>query len=358
MKQKLLVATTNKGKLVEIHHFFDDLSVDIITLSDLDQDIVAPEETGSTIQENAMLKARYYAEKTGFLTLADDSGLFVDALDGWPGVKSARVGETSKVQCDTLLSKLEGVSGDDRTAQFRVCLALYNPNELTFFTTFGETMGRIIEEAVESGVITAYGYNRLFFVEKDDRYIEATGKTYAEMSLQEKNSVSHRGKALIKMKYHIADITSPKHIILANGILFRDGKILINKRNDPHNPDFHGKWEFPGGAVDYGETIEENLVREVWEEAGYNVSIVASLGKIYVNQREKGDEQLLHRYQLYIIPHLCTVESGDGVISDNEVLESRWVTVKELVEYDFIDSKERMVEMVQLIEKKITEHNL
>ena len=67
MKQKLLIATTNKGKLVEIHHFFDDLSVDIITLSDLDQDIVAPEETGSTIQENAMLKARYYAEKTGFL---------------------------------------------------------------------------------------------------------------------------------------------------------------------------------------------------------------------------------------------------------------------------------------------------
>ena len=320
MKQKLLVATTNKGKLKEIHHFFDDLSVEILTLGDLAQKITAPEETGDTIQENAMLKARYYAEKTGFLTLADDSGLFVDALDGWPGVKSARVGETNDVQCTTLLSKLE--------------------------------------EVVESGVITAYGYNRLFFVEKDDRYVEATGKTYAEMSLQEKNSVSHRGKALIKMKYHIADITSPEHIILANGILFRDGKILINKRNDPHNPDFHGKWEFPGGAVDYGETIEENLVREVWEEAGYNVSIVASLGKIYVNQREKGGGQLLHRYQLYIIPHLCTVESGDGVISDNEVLESRWVTVKELVEYDFIDSKERMEEITTLVEKKITEHNL
>ena len=358
MKQKLLVATTNKGKLAEIHHFFDDLPVEILTLGDLAQNITAPEETGDTIQENAMLKARYYAEKTGFLTLADDSGLFVDALDGWPGVKSARVGETNDVQCATLLSKLEEVSSGDRSAEFRVCLALFNPDELTFFTTFGKTIGQITEEVVEGGVVTAYGFNRLFFVEKDDRYPEATGKTYAEMSLQEKNSVSHRGKALIKMKYHIADITSPEHIILANGILFRDGKILINKRNDPHNPDFHGKWEFPGGAVDYGETIEENLIREVWEEAGYNVSIVASLGKIYVNQREKGGGQLLHRYQLYIIPHLCTVESGDGVISDNEVLESRWVTVKELVEYDFIDSKERMVEMVQLIEKKITEHNL
>ena len=162
MKQKLLIATTNKGKLAEIHHFFDDLSVDIITLSDLAQDIAAPEETGDTIEANAMLKAKYYAEKTGLLTLSDDGGLFVDARNGWPGVQSARVGETSDEQCAALLSKLEGVPGGDRSAQFRVCLALYNPNELTFFTTFGETMGRILDDVVESGVVTAYGYNRLF----------------------------------------------------------------------------------------------------------------------------------------------------------------------------------------------------
>ncbi|MBH41641.1 MAG: hypothetical protein CL685_02925 [Candidatus Magasanikbacteria bacterium] len=359
MKKKILVATTNKGKLKEIYHFFDDLSVEILTLDDLVEDIIAPEETGVTIQENAMLKARYYGEKTGFLTLADDSGLFVDALDGWPGVKSARVGETSDVQCTTLLSKLKEESGSSRSAQFQVCLALYDPNECTFFTTFGKTNGQITEEVTEAEVVTSYGFNKIFFVEKDDRYPEATGKTYAEMSLQEKNSVSHRGKALIKMKYHIADIVSPKHIILAIGIIIQDGKVLVNKRNDPHNLDHHEKWEFPGGAMDFGETLEDNLKREVFEEAGYVVDIIDNLGKIYINPTERvRDNGSIDKYQLYIIPHICRVVSGDGKYSDNEVLESRWAKVSELKNYDFIDSKERIEEIVQLIEKKITAHNL
>tara|TARA_B100000700_G_scaffold316418_1_gene405938 strand:+ start:590 stop:1672 length:1083 start_codon:yes stop_codon:yes gene_type:complete len=360
MNQKLLLATTNKGKITEMQHFFDDLSLDILTLGDLPVAISPPKELGETIEDNAILKARYYAEKTGMLTLADDTGLFVDALNGAPGVRSARIGTNeTENQCTLLLEKLEGIDRQERGAQFRGCLALCNPKESTLFTTVGQTSGVILEDVVTEGVVTGYGYNRLFFVEKDAQHPEATGKTYAEMSLREKNSVSHRGKALIKMKYHLAGRINPEHIILANAVVFRNGQVLINKRNDPHNSDLHGKWEFPGGGMDFGETIEENLRREVFEEAGYNVSIVDQLGKIYVHpiERLRSDGSTV-RYQLYVIPHICTVESGDGVVSDNEVLLSKWVELHEMGEYDFIDSKEVIQEIVTMLKEKIKEHNL
>ena len=89
-KRQLLIGTSNKGKLSEIKSFLNTSMFDIVSLEDLDMEIEDPEETGTTLEENAILKARYYGEKTGLLTLTDDGGIYIDALDGWPGIKSAR----------------------------------------------------------------------------------------------------------------------------------------------------------------------------------------------------------------------------------------------------------------------------
>ena len=189
MAKKLLVATRNSGKVREFARLLSDIDFDVVGLDDLGIDLKV-EETGSTFEENALLKARVYAEASGELTLADDSGLEVKALDGEPGVKSARYGgegldDEGRVQL--LLKNMESVRGWNRQARFVAVLALVGdqvPGGET--TTEGVVDGAIIHEPVgENG----FGYDPVF-------WLASHAKTTAQLSGEEKDEVSHRGNAL------------------------------------------------------------------------------------------------------------------------------------------------------------------
>src|SRR5262245_33677457 len=187
----LLIATTNKGKVAEIASLLEGSGRRAIGLEDLPQVPPPVEETGTTFVENALIKADYYHAATGLLTLADDSGLEVDALDGRPGVYSARYGGeglSSADQIALLLEEMKDVPEEKRTARFVCGIALVGPKrETAIRRTFeGRCEGRIAFAPHGAG---GFGYDPIF--------IDAElGRTFAELSREEKSSRSHRGKAL------------------------------------------------------------------------------------------------------------------------------------------------------------------
>jgi XTP/dITP diphosphohydrolase len=187
LPQKILIATRNKGKVNEIRDLVKDLPVEFLSLTDIAEtaDVV---EDGKTFEENALKKARELARITGLVTLADDSGLCVDALDGRPGVLSARyAGETAsdEEKCIRILEELHDVPDSKRTSRFVCVLALVDPNgEERIFG--GACEGRIIHELRGT---QGFGYDPIFLYEE-------AGRTFAEMDRQSKNQVSHRGRAL------------------------------------------------------------------------------------------------------------------------------------------------------------------
>ncbi len=187
----LLMATTNDGKRDEIARLLEGLDYNVIGLNDLPQKPPVVEETGSTFAENAMIKAAHYHNQSGMLTLADDSGLMVDALGGNPGIYSARYGGpgvASTNQIILMLEQLKDVPAPHRTARFACAIALA-----------GSLGGRQVSEVFEGfceGTIadeprghSGFGYDPIF--------IDAElGLTFAELSSDEKAARSHRGKAL------------------------------------------------------------------------------------------------------------------------------------------------------------------
>jgi XTP/dITP diphosphohydrolase len=182
----LLLATSNLHKLEEFRAIFCDLPLRLRSLNDL-QLAIDVEETGSTFAENAELKARVYAQMSQMLTLADDSGLEIDALGGAPGVHSARYlgRETSyEERFRVILEKLQGLPVDQRSARFRCVIALAGSS--------GNI--RMVEGVVE-GVIAdrprgthGFGYDPIFFLPE-------LGKTFAELEPEHKNRISHRARA-------------------------------------------------------------------------------------------------------------------------------------------------------------------
>ena len=182
--QKLVIASNNKGKIKEIKEILGD-KYEIIPMSDagFNEDV---EENGSSFEENALIKAKAVVETLGMTALADDSGLCADALNGAPGIYSARfsgVHGNDKANRTTLLEKLDGAA--DRTAKFRCAVCLYRPDGSYVFG-HGETRGRILTE--ETGT-NGFGYDCLFF--SDDLQ-----KPFGNATDEEKNSVSHRYRAL------------------------------------------------------------------------------------------------------------------------------------------------------------------
>lgn len=190
---KIVVGSRNSGKIREIQAVLADLPYCVTGLSD--QTIPDAEETGTTFQENAILKARYYCQHTGEYCLADDSGLEVDALNGAPGVYSARyAGEQASDEENNqkLLSALTAIPMQRRTARFRSVLALAGPDG-SLMLAEGVCEGIVLFEARGTG---GFGYDPLFLMQ-DQR------KTLAEMTLAEKNLVSHRGNALRAFKQQL-----------------------------------------------------------------------------------------------------------------------------------------------------------
>jgi XTP/dITP diphosphohydrolase len=189
LKTKLLIATGNRAKVKEYSELLKGAPYFLTTLADEDIDIDV-EETGQTLEENAKLKATAYANISQSLVAADDSGLEVDALGGEPGPLSARyAGEnvTDQQRISFLLSRLEGVPWEKRSAQFRCVIAIASPTGNTQLCE-GECRGYITFEPKGT---QGFGYDPIFYLPQLD-------KTMAELSMEEKNQVSHRSRAARK----------------------------------------------------------------------------------------------------------------------------------------------------------------
>jgi len=192
MIRKLLVATHNRGKVVEYSEMLAALDVVWLSLDDIGITLEV-EETGDTFEANAILKSQTYAAETGLLTLADDSGLEVDALGGAPGIYTARYGGpglTPKQRYEYLLANLHDVPWPLRSARFRCVISLAAADGTLLGTAGGLCEGLIATEAAGNG---GFGYDPVF-------YLPDRQQTMAQLAPDEKHAISHRGRALQAIK--------------------------------------------------------------------------------------------------------------------------------------------------------------
>ena len=177
---KIILASSNKHKVKEINAIVSSSNIEFI-LPPQDFD---PIENGKTFEENSLIKAKAAWELGKTWTLADDSGLCIDALNGAPGIHSARYAETPQARIDRVLKEMH--SSNNRSACFKCCMTLLNPDGEVAFSYTGVCEGSIVE--TQRG-INGFGYDPIFLV-------DGTNKTMAELSEDEKNEISHRGRAL------------------------------------------------------------------------------------------------------------------------------------------------------------------
>ncbi|SHN54857.1 XTP/dITP diphosphatase [Desulfovibrio litoralis] len=190
MKQKIVLASHNKNKISEFKQMFQNTDFELVGLDEF-PDLPEVEETGTSFEENAKLKSRAVAKYTGLIALADDSGISVKALNGAPGVYSARYSAENGQPATTeknnakLLSALKGLKGKDRAACFVCVISVTTPKGDEMLVR-GEWEGQILETPQGSN---GFGYDPLM-------YISECGCSAAELSADQKNAISHRGKAL------------------------------------------------------------------------------------------------------------------------------------------------------------------
>ncbi len=217
MRHTLVVATGNRGKLEELRALLSDLPLDLVTLRDVVKNPPQVVEDGKTFAENAVKKARAAAAASFMLTLADDSGLEVDALGGQPGVRSARYAHERATDAENnaaLLASLAALndpmvgSGHTYRARFRCALALIDP-----YVGSGEPV--LVEGVCEGEVVPTargaggFGYDPLFVV-------GGTGRTMAELTAEEKNSQSHRARALAALRPRLAETLRTRNLQIAD----------------------------------------------------------------------------------------------------------------------------------------------
>ena len=202
MMRKLMLATSNPGKVTELQSLLEQWvslrDVQLLTPSDWPRELPDVDETGTTFAENARLKAVALSYATGLPALADDSGLCVDALDGEPGLYSARWAGTEATEADRnalLLARLDGVVGEKRSAHYVCAVSLAMPGGDSV-EALGTCEGRILEAPRGTN---GFGYDPLFFLPQ-------FGRTMAELTAAEKNRVSHRAAALAALEERLSHV--------------------------------------------------------------------------------------------------------------------------------------------------------
>lgn len=194
MKQ-VVIATKNKGKAKDFEALFGPFGYEVVTMFEVAPEVEI-EETGTTFEENAILKAETLANMLGQIVIADDSGLAIDALNGEPGVYSARYAgdHDDEANMVKVLENMKDVPEDQRTARFCCALAIAGPNMETK-TVFGTCEGMIAHEKKGTN---GFGYDPIF-------YVPALEKHMAELSAEEKGAISHRGNAIRKLALQLAE---------------------------------------------------------------------------------------------------------------------------------------------------------
>ena len=196
MEQKIVFATGNEGKMQEVRLILQDLGFPVLSMKEAGVSLDI-EENGTTFAENAMIKARAVWEKTGGIVLADDSGLVVDYLGGEPGVYSARyLGEDTsyEIKNQAIIDRLADAKEEERTARFVSAIAAVLPDGSELVTE-GTVEGLVAHEPAGNG---GFGYDPIF-------YLPEYGVTSAEIPIEKKNEISHRGKALEAMKIKLRE---------------------------------------------------------------------------------------------------------------------------------------------------------
>lgn len=191
--KKIVIATNNKGKVEEIKQILEDY--DLLTLKDINCNIEV-EEDADTFEGNSLKKAKEVYEKTGIPCIADDTGLCIDAFNGWPGVYTARfLGEnaTQEERNNAILEKMKNLKGNKRTARVKCIMTYYDSG--IFIVGKGEIKGKISSETRGNN---GFGFDPIFELED--------GRTYAELTDEEKNLISHRKKALENLKKQLTNM--------------------------------------------------------------------------------------------------------------------------------------------------------
>lgn len=191
---EILIATNNEGKKRDFEVLFKPMGIKVLSLNDISTPIEV-EETGTTFEENAILKAETVANILGKVVIADDSGLEIDALNGEPGVYSARYAGPAcedEANIDKVLKELNGIPLKERTARFRCVLAMAGPTIRTV-TFSGSCEGLVLDERRGTN---GFGYDPVFYVPEQE-------KTMAQLNPEEKSAISHRGAALVKLQKEI-----------------------------------------------------------------------------------------------------------------------------------------------------------
>lgn len=201
MNLELLIASKNTGKIKEFKQLLADLPITLHSANDFES-VPEPEETCETFADNAVLKARYYAEKTGLISLADDSGLAVDALNGAPGIFSARyagLDATNAERIDKLLNELKKTPPEKRSARFICAMAVSTQTGEILNLVEGVCEGRISFSSIGTN---GFGYDPIFI---PDGYSQSFG----EISDEIKHKISHRGRAIEKIIQFLHDFALP-----------------------------------------------------------------------------------------------------------------------------------------------------
>lgn len=190
-KLKAVVATKNEKKMAELIAAFDGLDIDIVPLSSFEE-TADPVEDGATFEENAVIKAKYYAERLGVPAIADDSGLTIEKLGGAPGVYSARYcghhGSDDENNAH-MVKEMQRIGAADSPAAYECALAFVNRSDGTILTSHGRISGEITLIPRGQG---GFGYDPYFYLDN--------GRTMAELTPEEKDAVSHRGEAIRAMR--------------------------------------------------------------------------------------------------------------------------------------------------------------
>lgn len=329
--KKILIATTNIGKFAEMTAELADLNFKFVNLKDVGLEKFEAEEPHATTWQNALEKAKFFAKKSKLLTIAEDTGLFVESLGGAPGVKAKRFGATALDRNKKLLEKLRSMPPKKRGAYFESSSCIYDPHTENFFVFIGKANGRITT-TIGRDSREGMGYDSIF-------WFPPLKKTFAELSLLDKNKVSHRGQMIGRLKYFLMSQYSLKQVICAAGIIVKNKKMLMTKRRDLR-PEFNNKWEFPGGGVENGETFAQTLKREVEEETGYETEKIEQLPEIHtvtVNEEKEN-------YQVHLVLYVCKIKSGKFKPADAETCGHGWFTYKNALKMDMLALNKKVIQ--------------